>query len=213
MNDFVFIIESEMEAMEFEPQEWVVAIEDLGNQDDFDFNDVVFKVKHVAGESTAEVTPLAAGGTLETYLYQGNNKVVRKDIAGNVFEEFHEMLGATEGTYPMINTTSKGVAAAPIVIDVPADFTMALLTKENVPMSMGNFWVEVKGNKAQTETVKVTAPGEGEAPQMICVPAAWAWPTERTSIKLAYPDFDKWVANPNYFDWVNSPVNGKVVAE
>ena len=214
MNDFVFIIESEMEAMEFEPQEWVVAIEDLGAQDDFDFNDVVFKVKHVAGESTAEVTPLAAGGTLETYLYQGNNKVVRKDIQGNVFDEFHEMLGATEGTYPMINTTSKGVAAAPIVIDVPEDFTMALLTQENVPMSMGNFWVEVKGNKAQQNgTVKVTAPGEGEAPQMICVPAAWAWPTERTSIKLAYPEFNTWVTNPNYYDWVNTPVNGKVVAE
>lgn len=213
LNDFVFIIESEMEALEFEPQEWVVAIEDLGAQDDFDFNDVVFKVKHVAGDNTLEITPLAAGGTLETYLYQGNNKVVRTDIEGNVFEEFHEMLGATEGTYPMINTTSKGAAAAPIVIDVPENFTMALLTQENVPMSMGNFWVDVKGNNAQNGDVKVTAPGKGDAPQMICVPAAWAWPTERTSIKSAYPDFSTWVNNPNYYDWVNSPVTGKVVAE
>ena len=213
MNDFVFIIESEMEAMEFEPQEWVVAIEDLGAQDDFDFNDVVFKVNHVSGQETAVITPLAAGGTLETYLYQGENKVVREDGQGNTFDEFHELLGATEGTYPMINTTSKGAAAAPIVITVPADFTMALNTKENIPMSIGNFWVEVKGNNAQNANVKVTAPGEGEAPQMICVPAAWAWPTERTSINLAYPDFRNWVNNPNYYDWVNTPVTGKVVAE
>ena len=80
-------------------------------------------------------------------------------------------------------------------------------------MSMGNFWVEVKGNGAQTGTLKVTAPGEGDAPQMICVPAAWAWPTERTSINSAYPQFSTWVTNPDYYDWVNTPVTGKVVAE
>jgi hypothetical protein len=80
-------------------------------------------------------------------------------------------------------------------------------------MSIGNFWVEVKGNGAQTETLKVTAPGVGDAPQMICVPAAWSWPVERKSINLAYPEFSKWVTNPNYYDWVNSPVNGLVVAE
>ena len=45
-------------------------------------------------------------------------------------------------------------------------------------------------------TVDIAAPGKGEAPQMICVASStWVWPTERTSIVDAYPDFGDWGQN------------------
>ena len=46
---------------------------------------------------------------------------------------------------------------------------------------------------------------------MICVPATWAWPTERTKIQDAYPDFANWSANSNNIEWYNNAVSGKVI--
>ena len=36
---------------------------------------------------------------------------------------------------------------------------------------------------------------------MICVPDSWAWPTERTKVQKAYPDFANWSANSNNIEW------------
>ena len=77
LNDMMFFIDSDDPGMipdvfDEDPGEeikWIVACEDLGNLDDFDFNDVVFQVLHVSGREQAYITPLAAGGTLETYLH------------------------------------------------------------------------------------------------------------------------------------------------
>lgn len=205
LNDFVFIIESEIETLQFEPNEWILAIEDLGSTGDYDFNDVVIRVNHVSGSPSATVTPLAAGGTLETYLYQDDNLVSKL--------EFHQLLGAEAGTYPMINTITAGAKGDEIIIDVdPETFTMALLTQENVPVSMGNFSIRVIGNDAQTDAREITAPSKkGAVPQMICIPADWAWPTEYTSIEEAYEGFAQWVAQPEYFDWVNAYDPNKVI--
>jgi hypothetical protein len=40
--------------------------------------------------------------------------------------------------------------------------------------------------------VIITPPNEGEAPQMICVPAGWKWPKERVPINDPYPLFGEW---------------------
>ena len=47
---------------------WILACEDLGNMADCDFNDIVYRISHVAGEENATVTPLAAGGTIPARL-------------------------------------------------------------------------------------------------------------------------------------------------
>lgn len=58
-----------------EPFEWVIAAEDLGTTDDFDFNDMVIKVTSVplvdgsTYSSEMTLTALAAGGTLPIYLH------------------------------------------------------------------------------------------------------------------------------------------------
>jgi len=59
--------------------------------------------------------------------------------------------------------------------------------------------------------VNIAAPGKGEAPQMICVPGNWAWPTERTSIVSAYSKFGEWGANYGTSkDWWEKPT-GSVI--
>ena len=56
-----------------EPAAWILAGEDLGGGFDIDYNDVVVKVVRLAGEDKVRVTPLAAGGTLASYLFFGTN--------------------------------------------------------------------------------------------------------------------------------------------
>jgi len=175
-----------------EPNSWILACEDLGNADDFDFNDVVFSVAHAAGSTDAYVTPLAAGGTLNAEIFYNNESL----------GEIHKLLGGDEGM--MINTSSKGSSGDKITIKVPADFSLA-------SNDMGGFSIIVTGkwkDKDVKETAqKIEAPVMGAAPQMICVPGDWAWPTERTNISEAYPGFGEWgkdyntnqnwYANPN----------------
>lgn len=157
--------------------EYIIACEDLGATDDFDFNDVVFSVSHVSGTTTATVKMLAAGGTLPVYVKYGTQNL----------GEIHELLGVSTGV--MVNTGSGATAnVASQEIEVPANFSMST--------DMGGFAITVVKGGDEEVTVDIAAPGKGEAPQMICVASStWAWPTERTSIMKAYPDFGDWGQN------------------
>lgn len=201
MNDILFFIKGNVKDEEIpeigeepESQSWIIACEDLGSTDDYDFNDIVFKVSHVAGQNVATVTPLAAGGIYESH-------IMFNDVA---LGETHQMLGveATEGNYPMINTSSITATGTSQTVTVPTDFSLA--------NSMGGFGITVKTND-NINAVIITAPDAGEAPQMFCVPGTWAWPTERTKIQEAYPNFADWNGNSNNIEWYNNPTAGKVL--
>ncbi|MCI6828657.1 MAG: DUF4842 domain-containing protein [Prevotella sp.] len=204
-NDIAFAINAEfqtppppVEEEQEEGESWIIACEDLGDTDDYDFNDVVFKVSHVSGQKTATVTPLAAGGTLESWIVYNNQYL----------GETHQLLGAkenTSGSYPMINTTKiTATATTPQEVNVPENFT--------ITNNMGGFSIIVKSkNNSDSNAVLITAPSAGAAPQMFCVPSTWAWPTERTKIQDAYPDFATWSANSNNIEWYNNATAGKVI--
>lgn len=199
-NDIVFYIdpnESEKipdvvvpeEPVETESMSWIIACEDLGSVGDYDFNDVVFSVSHVSGEDKAVVTPLAAGGTLPAKILHGGKEI----------GEIHALLGGGSDTSTMINTSSWRKAGKPITITVGADFTMS-------SSNMGGFSLKIGDG-----TATITAPGKGKAPQMICVPGDWQWPTERTSIVSAYKGFGEWGANYGTSkDWWQKPT-GNVI--
>ena len=202
-NDCVFLLDGNFDEEiipdpipEEDPEEnsWIIACEDLGDTDDYDFNDVVFKVSHVSGQKTATVTPLAAGGTLATWI-----------VYNNVYlGETHQLLGAkenTSGSYPMINTTKITATATPLEVNVPENFT--------ITNNMGGFSIIV--NSKDNSAVLIKAPSTGAAPQMFCVPSTWAWPTERTKIQDAYPNFAKWSADSNNIEWYNNATAGKVI--
>lgn len=180
---------------------WIIAAEDLGETDDYDFNDVVFSVTHTSGEKTATITPLAAGGSFETYVSYNGTRI-------NDGKEFHSWFGDdytanADGTYGFINTQTSGSPGVAFTITVAEDFTMS--TDGQLGTSMGGFSITVGNNT-------ISAPKTGTAPQMICVPAGWKWPVERISVKDAYPDFSNWVTDPtSYAEWYKNPVSGQVI--
>ena len=206
LNDIVFWVEGQYKTPEPpitvpdpdplpEPQSesWIIACEDLGNTDDIDFNDVVFSVSHTAGETTAKVTPLAAGGVLPSNIYHG----------GNNLGEIHNLINGAQpnanGQYSMLNTGSKGTPGSAITINVPADYSV----------TNHGFTVKVKD---QNESIVLESAEIGTAPQMLVLPGEWAWPTERTPIGTAFPMFVNWSKAANTaIDWYKSPVEGKVV--
>ncbi|MBQ8192094.1 MAG: LruC domain-containing protein [Bacteroidaceae bacterium] len=199
MNDILFLVNGEFEEEKEIPQmnpnvpaakEWIFACEDLGGVGDFDFNDIVFKVAYASGEATATVTPLAAGGTLEANIMFGSQSL----------GEIHELLGGSVGT--MINT---GLGATGEASSVEVQVGEAYSISNN----FGGFSLQIVKEDGTT-TVDITAPGQGEAPQMICVDAPWAWPKETVSIVKAYPDFGEWGANYANDGWTSNKVAGNV---
>lgn len=185
------------------PQEYILAVEDLGSNDDYDFNDVVFSVSHVAGQTKAQVTALAAGGTLPVQLYRDG-----KAIDGEFHSWFEGENAAVGGKYPMINTTSGQayVAGKTVEITVPSDFRLE--TKQN-EVPMGGFKVMVNGD----EKMEITAPQKGAAPQMICVPTSWRWMQERKSIDLGYTLFGDYGSGYVTADWLNTGIDTEFMYE
>ena len=206
LNDIVFWVQGQYNTPEPpitvpdpdplpEPQSesWIIACEDLGNTDDIDFNDVVFSVSHTAGETTAKVTPLAAGGVLPSNIYYD----------GRNLGEIHNLINGAQpsanGQYSMLNTGSKGTPGSAITITVPADYSV----------TNHGFTVKVKD---QNESIVLESAEIGTAPQMLVLPGEWAWPTERTPIGIAFPMFVDWSKAANTaIDWYKSPVEDKVV--
>lgn len=209
-------------------QSWILAGEDLGGGYDIDYNDVVVKVEYVSGKNKVKVTPLAAGGTLASYLFfEGKNGEV-------CVGEIHQMLGlspARSGNYATVNLGSFTQSAWKVAeVTVPDGWTLGEdISRDN---NMGGFTIRVLPagtepiNPEDTEAIKkattVKAPRQGEAPFIICVPYSytlanvpqegqkttnvWGWPNEGINIADAYHEFTKWVENKdNNQNWFAYP--------
>lgn len=193
------------------PYEWVVACEDLGTTDDFDFNDVVFGVSNYRETTdtdgnvtaTVDVRAMAAGGTLPIYL-------CRNGVLLNGGKEFHAWFSGSHSSTTVINANPGGTKAIgeTITIEVERGFTMSCCQNVTTPGengNMGGFSVQVK--KDATTVTEIHAPNLDksagfEAPQMICCPVDWCWPTERTHILTPYADFGNWITDQAaYANW------------
>lgn len=222
---------------------WVLACEDLGNSFDTDYNDVVFRVEHVSGRTTATVTPLAAGGTLASHVFFNS-----QDLG-----EIHQMFGAApqnSGSYSPINVgSSRGNAGHQKTITVDKDFTMTSYQvgeSNQGNANMGGFSVKVlpsgaaAGSNSFGEASVVSAPSVGKIPEIICLPYSytvedtpttgkkttytWAWSQELKTLAAksgvttygagSYPEFANWVNDHNSnTDWYMHPTEGLTVAE
>lgn len=200
-------------------QSWIVACEDLGNTNDYDFNDMVFAVSHVSSDKDnindrLLVTPLAKGGTIPLKLcFNGT------PIANGKF--WHELFGKSATS--VINAIGDGKNATyppAIVIDnVPAGYALSSdMFNESYggSLPMGGFTVEVYDNAGTVVSNHVTPPIKGttssRAPQMLLLPGTWSWPRENVRIQDAYPEttdpngdimggFVSWCSNRNYLLW------------
>lgn len=223
-NDIAFLVAPRSEQSEIidmdknDTNPYIFAVEDLGATDesDIDFNDIVFAVEHVAGDEHAFVTVLAAGGIYPMHLFYNGREI------GNGFGEIvdgphagrdlrlstvHQWFVDPKTNYPcpddeMINT-GQGVSipfgnltTIRIPVD-PATFNLTELANaygNDADISRIGFSVKVERPDGTTDAL--TRPSKtGQAPQMILLPRTWQWPTERTQIHDAYPDFEKWVTD------------------
>ena len=203
-----------------ENQAWVLAAEDFGGDgSDIDYNDVVFQVERT-GTNKALVTPLAAGGTLASYIYYGDECI----------GEIHQMLGAgveKSGSYDPLNVGGVEESACQTKeITVDKDWSMAY--DYTTDGNMGGFYIKVldAGETASAVPANgvltdVPAPKLGGAPYIICVPysyvtynepssgqkttTAWSWPEEKCNIETVYTMFRAWVSdrstNANWFQF------------
>lgn len=181
-----------------DPQEaatWILACEDLGGSFDTDYNDIVLKVEHVSGKEFATITPLAAGGTLASYIFFEDPTTNASEIC---LGEIHQLFGREpqrSGEYGPINVgASRGSAGQSVTIPVGKDWTLAHYTSEDFStasqynkngnqVNMGGFGIFVLPEHAEPLTGKIystnsafgpasiiAAPGLGEAPMMVCIP-------------------------------------------
>lgn len=211
---------------------WLVACEDLGGSFDTDYNDVVFKVEHVSGRETATLTPLAAGGTLASYIFFEDPTTNANEIC---FGEIHQLFGVKpekSGSYSPINVgSSRGSAGSSITFPVGADWTMAHYVADNFNQAsqyskngkecnMGGFAIYVlpdgvdplegtiySTNGAFGDASVVAAPDLGNVPEMICLPytyelGAYTYVWAWPREKCTIADGEGLGAYPKFADWV-----------
>ena len=149
---------------------------------DFDFNDIVLDV--ALTDKGADCKLQAAGATLK----------IR--INGNDNLEVHKLFGVDQNQ--MVNTHA-GKASLPGPDGLgPIEFSI-----DGSFSSVDDIKIEVY---RQNRWMTLHAP-KGDAASKIVVPITFEWPDERQSLKAKYPDFLKYVQNPDaYREWWNNVV-------
>lgn len=226
MNDLIFYVKGSFNTTNITkisddgsnilPSGTMLAVEDLGSSDDWDFNDLVVGVMsqdNADGSKTVRVDPLAAGGTLPIRLmYTEGSK--------NYFigPEFHSWFGVSTST--MVNTGARATQPSTFVtFTAPSTFSMSSDTESGT--NMGGFWVLVDKDQnysSYSEYEKMEAPEDLvgtvinpptsltkdpslNIPYMLCLTEDWHWPQERKHINVAYGGgFGSWVTTKT-FNW------------
>lgn len=197
-NDAVFTIDAPFQDFSSfdEVQSFIIAVEDLGNTYDFDYNDCVVRVqqstttlKYEGGTTDTRVNPatvtlLASGGTLPIKVeYDGETLI----------SETHAAFGV-DTKVPVNVNANGGASKAPVTVvwtNAPENLNMTVAAPKF------NFIVEDGDNT--TVNVPTATEGENSVPVAFIIPDAqtWTWPDEGVNITSVYNDFETWVANNN----------------
>lgn len=234
LNDFVFWVDGDFEEVPplhidtpDEVYEWMVACEDLGSTDDYDFNDVVFGIKHYTEGQTLDkdYVKVAATGTVSnetasTPITSTNYVMVTPYAAGGFLKsnityngtsigEIHSLVNPSQkgsyasmesGKMPVLNADVYRYVGSPVIIELDADEEFSVATSDN-GKKMGGFGITTIAVGGDTYADVIVAPEEGEVPQMLLLPDGWDWPTERTQIYDVYPDFENWTSDMTKNGW------------
>ena len=197
------------------PQLWTYAWEDNTMEEhdvcDYDMNDCVLEVQeHADDPSKLDITLVALGATRDLWLGFENKQGKNYNDFKPVWDkELHEVMGITTGTMVNTGNGTRSVSPVTITVDKPAgfdfqtnSFVLGAKVKENMRGVYENDYYMLRISTAGTD------------PHGIIIPGRWQWPTERTCIKDAYPDFNTWAADRTKAkDWYRNPVVGKVVKQ
>lgn len=184
-NNWIMKISDALPQSTPEPSSYVrrVMCEDLGDTDDFDFNDLVFDVsftKVAEGNYTANVTVRAVGGTLPIY------------IGTDMTQELHAAMGV-DVKQPVNVGASNGVETSQTV--TRTIYGLSAPNADLVPIC-----VVRDGNKATL--LPSTRELKSAAPTKICVPTTVKWMKERMDIQNnGYEKFGDYVGNRDVKFW------------
>ena len=202
LNDMIFAFDGCKPTViveEPDKAEWLLVCEDLGGSFDTDYNDVIFKVEHVSGREYANVTAMAAGGTLASYICFSDPTQGAASHDDIVIGEIHQMFGVApeeSGAYSPINARSRFDRTGQMfTIPVDKNWQIAYnvdaeqykkaalsLTGDAKGANMGGFYVltlpintpapsanPTIGNLGNNAS-RIAAPDKGAAPYIICLP-------------------------------------------
>ncbi len=227
MNDIVFYTENV--ATSSKPLEQrnsvTIAFEDLGADDDFDFNDVVLTLDYAAVNPDEEVMTIrvnleCAGGVLPAHVYyRGEEQPV--DLFGEIHEAFDQAPGTIINTGFTSTSNITGVNGLDPIsteITVPADFSIdfASVQANGSPFFIIVDNVDNGQNRIEISTTAGAVPQAmvlgktyyvGSANQSLSTPLTWQWPIERTDVVVAYPNITNWISNPADYSWLTSGVS------
>lgn len=213
MNDILLLVDANVQTNEGEIEDieglsWIIACEDLGSTGDYDFNDAVFLVTHIGGESKLTVTPLAAGGTLPLEVLYNDRNI--SDYANQGSIDFHKSINnsanaLSSGLWKQINVDGGTVTpgnSITIQENVNPNYSINEIMnyfKVKVDKGYGNSIYITKNEYENTED-------RVKAPQMIILPGSWNWPKEAVIITQGYPDFSNWNSNSDAnLRWYTNP--------
>lgn len=222
LNDVVYVLEGEGKSFTVEDYEdeladrdmsYIVAYEDLGASEDFDFNDVIVKISRVAGSQKINFSVLAAGGTLPVSIY--HTRYGREEL----FSEIHSLFGVETET--VINALpGRHTEYAPIK-------RSRELPSEDTKLDFSNLSIRV--TQADGKSYGINAPQYYDLPSddedtyidqehdrkglnvpyaILIADPTWDWPDENQNILDKYPGFKEWVKNADKTDWYGSIWNG-----
>lgn len=173
---------------------WMFACEDLGGTFDYDFNDIVWEVRHDKTNAKVDVRIVAAGGTLPFTLMYNSEAVMTKEQAFGTGCNSSVMIHPTPTEWMTVATS---VDADWSVTTHSSDFSVLVLQKAGE-------------NGASSTVISVYSKDDENAsnntrtPQVLILPQGWQWPDEGQSIGAKYPSFKTWVQNSSApFDWSN----------
>ena len=189
-------------------QIWTYTWEDR-DKGDYDLNDCVIKVQHNAKDKNKlDITLVALGATRELWLGFDNKNAQSYNDYLHVFEqELHEVLRIPVGKMANTGNGTLTVDSVMITIAKPAGFDF-----QSCSFILGAKFEKDQQGLYDSDYYAIKIATTGEDPHGIVIPGQWQWPTERTCIKDAYPDFIKWAGDrTKNKNWYNNPVPSNVV--
>lgn len=235
-NDICFLINAPIEDFKSydKSEDFIVACEDLGNQYDFDYNDVVYKISHIYQETEANgtttisyqpvinVTLLAAGGILPASVWYDVNENGTYESGTDVmiFDEVHSAFGSSElvpinvgeKTLPKVSKPvelvqlagNETAAAAWRISDKAKNFKITIQNGGDKVLAGDAGAIEITEELANISTPKY----EGAVPSAFLIPvssdADFQIPNDKVRINTIYPNWNNWVRNRDSANWYDA---------
>ena len=159
------------------------------NDNDFDFNDVVFDWAFSTDGNTAYIKLYACGGTMPLKI----GKAVGEG------EEVHALFNVGTGTMVNTGVGTSGITKEPVEFTITSETEGTFRTAADIIVSVDKTKKGAAGYMQMESTI-------GGAPCLLFVPLETKWVDEYVNIEKAYTWFGAWVRGETSDRWTCAPV-------